>query len=144
MASDILLDSDKEDWVTVDAAVVNVKGSDLILEQKAYRTNGGGPYRRALVHTSDDGLAVNFNNDYPGGAKIMGARLRLWHQDDSVGLPKNGALGDLILGSHKDIASVTGLRTTLWLCVGNRNEIVGGSVAVWAAISVGEFVNGSV
>ena len=41
MRSDIRLDADKDGWVTIDGAVLNVAASDVILEQKAYRTDEG-------------------------------------------------------------------------------------------------------
>ena len=142
MASDILLNGENDDWVTINGAVVNVKASDLIIDADAFHTDGGGPFRRALVHTEDDGLAVNFEDDYPGGTKIRGARLRLWIQPDSA-LPKEGSVGELILTFKKDPASITGGETALWLCVGNRQSILGGNSAVWAPLALGDPVDGS-
>jgi len=58
--SDIILnDGDDGVWVTMEAAVTNVKGSDLVLEQKVFRTPKGGPFRHALVHNPQDGISLN-------------------------------------------------------------------------------------
>ncbi|MBB4912717.1 hypothetical protein [Actinophytocola algeriensis] len=145
MQSDIKLDSEKNGWVTVEGAVLNAKMSDLILEAPAYRTAKGGPYRRALVHNPDDGLTVNFNGDYPGGVRIVGARLRLAvdHQTGGLKLPKDGQVGDLVV-VHSTIMRdglMLGEELTLWMCVGFRT-LVGETPATWAQIPFGDVVDG--
>ncbi len=60
------------DWVDVESRVVQVKGSDVMVDSAARRTNST-PYRRAIVHDFNDGLTLNWNNDYPGGVTINGA-----------------------------------------------------------------------
>jgi hypothetical protein len=39
------------------------------------------PHRRALVHDFDDGLTVNFDNDYPGGVTLNRVRSVTTHKD---------------------------------------------------------------
>lgn len=74
MSTDVILESDgRDDWVAIEARVVNAKASDLMLDAPDRRLAGGGPrYRRALVHNQRDGLTVNFNQDYPGGLTLNG------------------------------------------------------------------------
>lgn len=51
-----------------------VKATDLILQHDEFRRPGSDPQipRRALVHSSNDGLTVNYKGSYPGGVKIDG------------------------------------------------------------------------
>ncbi|MFI5530265.1 hypothetical protein ACIA8O_17135 [Kitasatospora sp. NPDC051853] len=149
MTSDVFLDKDKDGWVTIEAAVVNAQASDLILEQKAYRTQEGGPFRRALVHGENDGLTINFSRDYPGGVTIHDARINL-RVETQLGagdpsLPREGRSGDLLAVSLMSIRPGHAHRdegTTLWLCVGRRST-PDGHVAIWSKIPLGEPVEGS-
>ncbi|MEU6722345.1 hypothetical protein ABZ917_01380 [Nonomuraea wenchangensis] len=145
MATDIRLDDHDEQWVTVDANVLNIAGSDLILDSAARRSNQRG-FRRALVHSGDDGLIVNFNNDYPNGVTINGTRLNLRVEKRSA-LSKDGRLGDLVLTHETHMQEVGGRRipigesVTLWLCIGPFIGAPTGG-ARWVPISTGEPVNG--
>ena len=149
MLGDIKLDAEKDGWVTIEADVVNAKASDFILEQNAYRTDKGGPFRRALVHNSNDGLTVNFGGDYPDGVTITEAKLNL-KVDIQVGgpkLPKNGKEGDLIaikaafprglLGQGAKVDFIP----SLWLCV---ESVHGERPAQWRQVPLSdEVVDGS-
>jgi hypothetical protein len=59
------------DWVQVASRVVDVRGSDLMLDYASRRANTT-PFRRALVHGWNDTLTLNYNRDYPGGVLIEG------------------------------------------------------------------------
>lgn len=48
------------------------------------RRKVGGPHRRALVHDQNDGLTINFNNDYGGGVTLNAVREISPHQ-----IPRN-------------------------------------------------------
>lgn len=74
------------DWVDVESRVVQIKGSDLMLDTAARRRNRT-PFRRALVHGYNDELVINYNRDYPGGVTIMG----------KVTMPSETVIGDLEL-----------------------------------------------
>jgi hypothetical protein len=63
--SDITL---KGNQVVVDAWDLCLHSSD------PDRNHGGGQYRRALVHDSNDGLTVNWGNDYSGGVTLNGVK----------------------------------------------------------------------
>jgi hypothetical protein len=52
-------------------AQVKVEATDLCVDSPSRRSNNS-PYRRALVHDAEDGLTLNWGNDYPGGVKIIG------------------------------------------------------------------------
>jgi hypothetical protein len=153
--SDIVLDDGThESWVTVDAPVLNIKGSDLILEQSAYRTSKGGKFRRALVHDSNDGLTINFGRDYPGGVTVTDANvnLRAFSTLIDVTLPKDAAVGDLRLIDTVSLTPGPGggfhvrpgpSTVTLWLCVDRVNQGGGNFVAKWAPIQLGSPVDGT-
>ena len=63
------------DWVDVESRVVQVKGTDVMVDSAGRRTNST-PFRRAIVHDFTDGLTLNWNRDYPGGVTINGAVTR--------------------------------------------------------------------
>jgi hypothetical protein len=65
------LDQDDGTYLVLDARVVKVEASDLMLDS-AERHKGGGPFRRTLVHDQKDGLTINFAGDYPGGVTVAG------------------------------------------------------------------------
>jgi len=69
MATDIKLDQSDGTHLVLEAQVVKIEGADLMLDS-AQRRTGGGTFRRALVHDTNDGLTINFNKDYPGGVTI--------------------------------------------------------------------------
>jgi hypothetical protein len=69
--SDIILDENSEQ-VTVFCNNLNVQGHDLLLDSAARRKPNGPTFRRALVHDENDGLTMNFNDDYPGGVTLNG------------------------------------------------------------------------
>jgi hypothetical protein len=71
MATDVKLDQGDGSFVVLDARVVKTLGSDFMLDS-AGRRRGGGPHRRALVHDLNDGLTVNFADDYTGGVTVVG------------------------------------------------------------------------
>jgi len=68
--TDIILDDADGTYITVDSQVVRCTGSDLLLENPARRRLNTHAIRRALVHDQNDGLTINYNNDYPGGVTI--------------------------------------------------------------------------
>lgn len=73
--SDVSLDQPAGGWVTIQADVVNSTAHDLILgsaDRMKVAKAGGTTYRRALVHDFDDGLTINWANDYTGGVTIRG------------------------------------------------------------------------
>ena len=71
--SDIVFDVSEQ--VTVLCENLKVQGHDLLLDSPARRKAGSSPpFRRALVHDQNDGLTVNFANDYPGGVTIGNVR----------------------------------------------------------------------
>src|SRR5437762_5547823 len=71
MATDVKLDQVDGSFVVLEGRVVKVAGSDFMLDSPE-RRQGGGPFRRALVHSQGDGLNINHHGDYPGGVSIFG------------------------------------------------------------------------
>ena len=146
MSTDIKIDDgESQDWVTVQANVLHVQASDVIVDQPARRVNQSG-FRRALVHDQRDGLTINFNGDYPGGVAIVNARLNLKTTDqDSVNepqLPHDASVGDLILVREKQgkgIAEKVARESALWLCV--DVPLLGG--AQWQMLLMGNKVSGT-
>lgn len=69
MPTDIILDNNGGEWITLTAAVVQAAAADFVLDHPGRRASGRG-YRRALVHDHHDGLTINFNGDYPGGLTL--------------------------------------------------------------------------
>lgn len=73
MPTDIVLDQRDGNWLQLDAAAIHARASDFMLDQPLRRRAGvTKPFRRALVHDENDGLTINFANDYPGGVTING------------------------------------------------------------------------
>src|SRR5689334_4087392 len=98
MSTDVRLDEgSNQSWVTVDAAALNVNGADLLLADPARKKNPDG-FRRALVHNESDGLTVNYDGDYPGGVRILDARVnvRCLQLNGPVRLPRDGGIGELV------------------------------------------------
>jgi len=150
VATDIRLDDDSsEQWVTVAARVLNVAGSDLLLDSPERRSGAGSRFRRALVHDSNDGLTINFGDDYPGGVRINDAtlKLRCLHQGATPQLPKTGELGELLVTRNVTTVegTVIGETCSLWLCVGRpeqRRRISG--AASWLPLTTGSPVVGTI
>jgi len=149
--SDIRLDDgpdgQAEGWLTIETNVLNVLGSDLILDSPGRRQNKSR-FRRALVHDQSDGISINFGDDYPGGVTIERAQIRLKPiEQDSVShpkLPMAGRVGDLAL-VHSLVSPVAGElkpqegeQVALWICVGLARGI-----AQWQMVSLGKTVAGS-
>lgn len=95
MATDIKLDQGDGNWVLVEGTVLKTTASDMMVDSPSRRLPGGGPFRRALVHNTQDGLTINFNGDYRGGVTVSGNLV---------------VTGDVTIGS---VASVSGAVTTL-------------------------------
>jgi hypothetical protein len=152
MATDIGLDAGQnKDWVTVQAAALQVQASDVLVDDAARRVNPTG-FRRALVHDFSDGLTINFNGDYPGGVTIINAQLNIKTMfQDSVTqpqLPKNASVGDLILVSEKSAAGPFGggagplepKQSALWLCVDFSTLE---NAAQWQMLQMGNRISGT-
>jgi hypothetical protein len=119
--TDIRLDENGGDWLVLDAPVVSVTGSDLLLDSPARRAGAGGSFRRALVHDQSDGLTLNFNGDYSGGVRINDALLNVRTVTTDDGRPPaGGQVGDLVAVETRVAPGEVALRnaeTSLWLCV---------------------------
>ena len=74
MKSDIKL---KENGITeIDGRVLEVSCHDIIIDHKDRRgTRNKTKPRRALVHDFQDGLTLNWDNDYPGGVTINNGKI---------------------------------------------------------------------
>src|ERR1700722_14198739 len=70
--TDVPLDDIDGSYLTLDARVVKVVATDLMIDAPERHT-GDYQFRRALVHDQSDGLTLNFAGDYPGGVTIAGA-----------------------------------------------------------------------
>ena len=57
--------------VEIEGNVLKVSTHDILLDHPDRRSESGGR-RRALVHDFDDGLTLNWRNDYPGGVTVKG------------------------------------------------------------------------
>ena len=68
MASDIKLHDQR---VYVETKLLIANAWDIWLDAPDRKNGGSGP-RRALVHNPDDGLTINWANDYPSGVTIEG------------------------------------------------------------------------
>lgn len=85
--SDIKFSTNNE--VVVESFSLKMTGADLKIDHTSRRTNNSA-YRRAIVHDFNDGLTINWANDYPGGislngnvkvSEISGSHLRIRHHD---------------------------------------------------------------
>src|SRR5689334_884769 len=72
MATDVVLDGHDGSWVVIEGHALQAKVSDVLVDSAERRGGKAGEYRRALVHTEGDGLAINFGNDYTGGLTLHG------------------------------------------------------------------------
>ena len=86
---------------------VKVEATDLCLDSPLRRTNNS-PFRRALVHDYEDGLTLNWDNDYPGGVKIVGD-LKLGGKIISQGIDLTGEIVKLQNEVDQLKASVAGM-----------------------------------
>jgi hypothetical protein len=116
--SDVLLDESQQ--VTILCDNLNVQGHDFMLDSPGRRSQHGSTFRRALVHSQNDGLAINFGNDYPGGVTISGVvaldvsgelKFRISHHDEvllSGGNPPDETvtLSDVIKALRQEIADL--------------------------------------
>ena len=57
--------------VIAEGSAFLVTAPDIKLDNPS-RRSGGGEHRRALVHDFNDGLTINWTEDYPGGVTIRG------------------------------------------------------------------------
>lgn len=159
VATNMHLDQSDGRGIRMAADILEVAGSDLVLDYPPRRKNDDG-WRRALVHDENDGLTINFNGDYPGGVTIVGlnnklsasgpARVIYQNNFDAPELPKNGKTGDLVIlvKSPPKKGGIEGLlpdEISLWVCTPRlQTELVGlGGVAHWSPIALGEQVLGT-
>lgn len=149
MATDVRLDEgSNQSWVTVEAAALNVTGADLLLADAARKKTPDG-FRRALVHNESDGLTMNYDGDYPGGVRIIDARVNVHclQLHGPVKLPKDGGIGELVATRNTGDGAVQAGgndAVTLWLCIGPAEGAVlhGGGVS-WLPIATGQSVTGT-
>jgi autotransporter-associated beta strand protein len=73
--SDIKLQDDFDGQVKVEAPDFCVDGGP------GRRHGSDTPYRRALVHDGNDGLVLNWDNDYQGGVTINGVKALMAHKE---------------------------------------------------------------
>jgi hypothetical protein len=159
MATDLRLDDGPaSSWVTVEAPVLQVEGSDLILDSKPRRGGHNTGIRRALVHGEGDQLILNFNGDYTGGVAIPNARLDSARIDNPVisnarigiacvnqgaspQLPRSGVRGDLLVTHNEEMSTAgAGATVTLWLCLGKHPLEPLSNDIWWVPISTGDAV----
>lgn len=57
------------DWIHLEGAITKSATTDLMLDSPGRRQTNTA-YRRALVHDFQDGLTINWANDYPAGVTI--------------------------------------------------------------------------
>ena len=144
--SDVVLDDDRN-WVRVEGNVLQSQTSDFMLDNPGRRGQGGGRWRRALVHDGGDGLTVNFNGDYPGGVTVVDARVNLHVEEHAGGeprLPKNATPGDLrlVVTTQSLNGQPIGSESTLWVCVPSVGLAALG--ATWRQVALGPEVHGNV
>lgn len=96
--ADIKITSNDE--VVVEAFTLKTIGADFIMDFAPRRSNAT-PLRRAMVHDFQDGLTLNWANDYPGGitlngvvktGELSGTHLKVRHHDlhlDNAGRRSN-------------------------------------------------------
>ena len=86
MATDVRTDQVDGSFLQLEARVVKAISSDFMLDEPS-RRKGGWPFRRALVHDQNDGLTINFNDDYPGGITLVGVKTLAVRGDIVFGMP---------------------------------------------------------
>jgi hypothetical protein len=70
--TDIILDEAEGVMLVLEAGVVKMTAWDVLVDSPIRRGTAGGEVRRALVHSGNDSLTINFDNDYTGGLFING------------------------------------------------------------------------
>ena len=107
--------------VTVACNRMDVTGSDIVLDSPVRRKPGGSTFRRALVHDENDGLSLNFANDYPGGVTVGDVRVldvtgdlhfRIFHPDEAVET-ETVILGDVVKALRQQITDLQAQVTEL-------------------------------
>ena len=87
--ADIIIKDGEE--VVVQAFTLKQEGADYKLDYQPRRSNNT-PHRRTLVHDFQDGITINWANDYPGGVTINGG---------NAGIDLNGKVSiDRVAGTH--------------------------------------------
>jgi hypothetical protein len=97
VATDIILDDEGKERITLAAVSLKTTAADLIVDSPLRHTGNPG-LRRAMVHSTGDGLTLNFNRDYPDGLTLLDAKLRLRVNTQIAMapiLPKRAEPGDL-------------------------------------------------
>ena len=119
--SDIVFDDGEQVSVLCDN-LRDFRGASSV-DDVSWRRGGGptGPrFRRALVHDTNDGLTMNFGDDYPGGVTINGVHtldvvgdltFRISHHDEVTqagGSPPSETvtLSDVIKTLRQEIAGL--------------------------------------
>jgi len=70
---------------------VKVAAPDLLVDGGPGRRRGSNtPYRRALVHDTNDGLTINWENDYAGGVTMNGVTKMTGHTFHVGNVPMQG------------------------------------------------------
>ena len=96
MPTDIRLDEGDGNWVVLEGRVLKATTFDFMLDSPERRLPGRRGLRRALVHDPQDGLTINWGNDYPGGVTI----------NDVVALRSSRRKGIVI----QDVAELSGIK----------------------------------
>jgi hypothetical protein len=110
MATDVLLDEPFANWLSLRAFAVKAEAADLMLDHPdRRRPNRGGP-RRALVHDFNDGLTINYNNDYPGGVTLKNVAYISPMRPSSTGSGAIGPIGPVIMRRLVELKIDGGIR----------------------------------
>ena len=110
MATDVLLDEPFADWVCLRGFVVKAEAADLMLDHPARRRPNRGGRRRALVHDFNDGLTINYNNDYPGGVTIKNVAYISPMRPPSTGSGAVGPVGAVVMRRLVELQIDGGIR----------------------------------
>lgn len=165
MENDIALGDSPEFRIQVDAGTLDVRATDILLDAQHRRKSHKG-HRRALVHDEGDALAVNFENDYPGGlylndAVVMVRQTKVFLDegptiaqlagDGEHGLPEDAAVGQIVLrvvqrrrvdeplfgkDQKRTIRNVGDPEASLWICVPSA-ATMDQSRTAWRQIELG-------
>ena len=167
METNITLGDSPNFRVQVDAAALDVRATDVLLDAQHRRKSPNG-HRRALVHDEGDALTANFGNDYPGGLWLNDAVVILRQTkifldegplraqlagDGEHGLPENARIGQLVLriiqrrrgedpipgatGQKRTITDIGDPEASLWVCVPPTGAMDKSRTA-WRQIQLGE------
>ncbi len=94
---------DYPNGVTVEGFRLTCHQADIVVDYAARRRNST-PWRRAIVHDYNDGLTLNWANDYPGGVMINGTVII----PGSLRVPNSGGAGTVDVA-----AELNALRTRI-------------------------------